>query len=271
MFQYDFMQHAFIAGTFVAVMCGAFGVFVMARGLSFISHTFSHIGFSGASFAVFMGWDPLTGLLLFTTVSGLAVGQMGVKIFRRDAAVSVILSLFLGLGILFLFLSNKQTNFATTILFGSVVGISFQNVIEIVIISLILLIVLILSYRVLKFDSFDPAGAHAAGLPVRFISIGFLLVLSILVAEAVQIVGALLVFALLTVPASAARYLTHSVFGMILLSSLFSLIGVWAGLSLSYLTNVPVSFYITMIEAIFYFLALIWQTVRLRWTKERTL
>jgi zinc/manganese transport system permease protein len=79
--QYDFMQNAFIAGTIVAIMCGVIGVFVIARSLSFIAHSFSHIGFSGAAFAVLVGWNPLSGLLLFSITSALAKGGFGVKYF----------------------------------------------------------------------------------------------------------------------------------------------------------------------------------------------
>lgn len=264
MFQYDFMQHAFIAGTAVAVMCGVIGVFVIARGLSFMAHAFSHIGFSGAAFAVFAGWNPLNGLLLFTVASALAMGRMGVKFFRRDASISVLLSLFLGLGILFLSLSAKQASFTTTILFGSVVGISTQNVREIFWLTVIVLVIVTLGYKVLKFDSFDPVGSEASGLPVRWISIGFLLLLSIGVAEAIQIVGALLVFALMTIPAAAARYFTQSVFGMILVSSGLAVLGVWFGLILSYMTGAPVSFYITAFETVVYFLGQSWHAFQLR-------
>lgn len=262
MFHYDFMQHAFIAGTIVAIMCGVIGVFVIARNLSFIAHTFSHIGFSGASFAVYMGWHPLSGLLLFTVGSALAVGQLGVKVFRRDVSISVVLSIFLGLGILFLSLSTKQASTMFSLLFGSVVGISTQDVWELAGLAVIVLIVLCIGYRMLKFDSFDPLGAQAAGLPIRVISVGFLLLLSVAVAEAVQIVGALLVFTLMTTPAAAARYLTHSVSKMIICSSIIAVLGVWAGLILGYYTNAPVSFFITAVEGILYFAALGWHNLR---------
>jgi len=265
MFHYDFMQHAFIAGTIVAVMCGAIGVFVVARGLSFITHSFSHIGFSGASFAIYVGWDPLEGLLLFTTVGALSIGQMGVKFFRREASISVILSVFLGLGILFLSLSTQSGSFTSTILFGSVVGISLRDVWVIVILTIVLLCLLTVGYKMLKFDSFDPAGAQAAGLPIRFISVAFLLLLSVGVAEAVQIVGALLVFALMTIPAAVARHVTQSVFMMIVVSAILAVVGVWVGLTLSYFTSAPVSFYITAFEALCYFLAIGWSAFKSRY------
>lgn len=261
MFQYDFMQHAFIAGTLIAIMCGVTGVFIIARSLSFIAHTLSHIGFAGAAFAAFTGMDPLTGLLVFTLLGAVGVGQMGVRMFRRDASISVILSLALALGILFLSLGNIQGNYSRTLLFGSVVGIDLQDVWQIVVITILVLLALAASYRWLKFDSFDQVGAQAAGLPIRWISIGFLLLMAVAVSVTVQIVGALLVFALMTVPAAAARFYTRSIFGMILLSSFIAVLGVWFGLVAGYYTNAPVSFFIVAFDALVYFLGMACQAI----------
>ena len=262
MFHYDFMQHAFLAGTFVAIMCGSLGVFVIARGLSFIAHTFSHIGFSGAAFSMYMGIDPLNGMLLFTCSSALIIGRLGIRIFRTDIVTSVVLSIFLGLGLLFLSLSSKQANAISSLLFGTVLGISTGDVIKIAILSTVVLGVLVIGYKMLSFDSFDPVGSQAAGLPIRFISVGFLLLLSIATAEAVQIVGALLVFTLMTIPAAIAQRLTQSIARMIVLSSLIALAGIWAGLVLGFYSNAPVSFFITAVEGIMYFITLGWSVWR---------
>ncbi|WP_413301075.1 metal ABC transporter permease [Bacillus sp. 1P10SD] len=264
MFQYDFMQHAFVAGTLVAVMCGVIGVYVIARGVSFITHMFSEIGFAGASFAIYMGWNPFNGLLLFTTTSALAIGQLGTKVFRRDLSTNVIVSIFLGLGLLFLSLSTKNASAAFSILFGSVLSISIQQVWEVFSLSTGVLVLLLIGFKMLTFDSYDPVGAEAAGLPVRGISIAFLLILSIAVVGAVQIVGALLVFTLMTTPAATARHLSQKVSRMILYSVLLAVIGLWLGLVIGYYTNLPVSFFITAIQAIFYFAALSWRNHRER-------
>jgi zinc/manganese transport system permease protein len=264
MLQYDFMQHGFLAGTFVAIMCGAIGVFVIAREVSFIAHTFSEIGFSGAAFAMYTGMDPLNGMLLFTCCSALAIGQLGLKIFRKDIVISVVLSVCLGLGLLFLSLSSKQSNAVSSLLFGTVLGISAVDVWKTALLSTAVLCLLFLGYRMLTFDSFDPVGARAAGLPVRLISMAFLLLLAVATAEAIQIVGALLVFTLMTIPASIANNLTHSVWRMILLSSLIAVVGVWAGLVLGFYTNAPVSFFITIVEGGLYFASLGWSSIRER-------
>jgi zinc/manganese transport system permease protein len=264
MFQYDFMQHAFIAGTAIAVMCGVIGVFVIARGVGILSHVFSDIGFSGGAFAIYMGWNPLDGLLLFTTLGAIIIGRLGAKVYRRDVAISVVLSIALGLGLLFLSLSTKSATAMFALLFGSIVGVSSAQVVQLTCLSAAILFLIVIGYRVLKFDSFDPVGAQAARLPVKAIAVGFILVLSVAVAQAMQIVGALLVFTLMTTPAASARNLTRSVFGMLVCSALFSVIGVCGGLTLSYYTNAPVSFYITMVEGALYFSTLVIQGVRKR-------
>ncbi|BBN99569.1 metal ABC transporter permease [Sporolactobacillus terrae] len=264
MFQYDFMQHAFIAGTLIAMMCGVIGVFIIARSLSFIAHTLSHIGFAGAAFSAYAGIDPLLGLLLFTIAGAVGVGQLGVRMYRRDASISVILSLALGLGILFLSLGNIQGNYSRTLLFGSVVGIDMQDIWQIVLITVFVLVVLAVGYRWLKFDSFDQVGAQSAGLPIRFISIGFLLLMAAATSVTVQIVGALLVFALMTVPAAAARFYTQSIFGMILISTLIAVLSVWFGLIAGYYTNAPISFFIVFFNAISYFFGMFFHRVRER-------
>lgn len=264
MFHFDFMQHAFIAGTIVSLMCGVIGVYVISRNNSFIAHTFSHIGFSGSAFAVYVGFNPLNGFLLFTVASALAIGQMGVKVFRREVSISVILSVFLGLGLLFLSLSSKNANSMTSLLFGNILGISSNAVWQISLLSVLVLVLLTLGYKMLNFDSFDPVGAQAARLPIRLISISFLLLLAIATAEASQIVGALLVFTLMTTPAAAARNLSQSIGRMILISVPVALIGVWTGLVVGYYTNLPISFLITAFEGVLYFVSLGWRSLNER-------
>ncbi|MBF0713260.1 metal ABC transporter permease [Gemella sp. GH3] len=256
MFSYEFMQNAFISGTIVAIMCGFIGVFVMARNMSFISHTLSHVGFSGAAFAVFLGINPIYGLLIFTMTMSYIVGHLSSKAFRREATVSVMLGIFLGLGLLFLSLTPKSTSYVNSILFGSVVSITRSDVKIIFSLAIFVILALLLFYRVLKFDSFDHIGASSLGINTKLVSIFFLILLSIAISITVPIVGALLMFILLTVPASAARYLTTNIAKMIFISIFFALIGVWSGLTLSYYTSLPVTFFIAIIEGGFYLVSL---------------
>jgi zinc/manganese transport system permease protein len=218
----------------------------------------SEIGFAGASFGVFTGLAPLDGMLFFTMISAVAVGEMATEQSRREAAIAAISSLFMGLGILFLSLANKSASYATNILFGSIIGISVQEVWQLVVLSIIMLIVMFFAYRYLVFDSFDSVGARVQRLPKHLLSILFLLLLAISVSIGAQIVGSLLVFVLLTLPASSARYLVHTVPRMILVSVILALAGVWGGLVLGYYTNWPVTFFIATIEVVIYLGTLLW-------------
>lgn len=257
MFDYDFMRYAFIAGIFIALISCVMGVFVVARQTSFFTHTLSEIGFSGAAFGVFADISPLTGMLIFTMTSAIFVGLSGEKVGRREASISVFSGLFLGLGILFLSLSDKQASYATNILFGSIVGIDINNLYTLIGLSVLLLIVVSVLFRRLVYNSFDSQGAEYNQRYNQIVSIIFLVLLALTISITAQIVGALLIFVLLTIPASAAKYFVHTLWKMIGLTFIFVLVGIWLGLYLSFVTDWPVSFFITVIEALFYGAAIV--------------
>ncbi|MFC6323771.1 metal ABC transporter permease [Companilactobacillus baiquanensis] len=263
MFGYEFMREAFIASTFIAITAGIVGVFVVSRNMSFLSHTLSEIGFAGASFGVLIGISPLAGMILFTMVSSIAVGSLSSESSRREASISTISSLFIGLGILFLSLSSQSSSYATNILFGSIVGISTKEVQQLMILAVVVILIILVFYKSLTFDSFDHIGARAAGLKTRLLSVIFLITLALSVSIGSQIVGSMLVFVLLTLPGATARYLVHSVPKLIMVSVGLSLAGVWLGLYLAFVTNWPVTFFISSFEVIVYFLGLSYKNWKL--------
>lgn len=262
MFQYEFMQQAFIASTFIAITCGIIGVFVVARNMSFLSHTLSEIGFAGAAFGVLVGISPLLGMILFTLISSILVGSMSAKKERSESSTSAISSLFIGAGILFLALSSKTSSYATNILFGSIVGISQENLAELVGLAVVIIVIVIIFFRKLSFDSFDSIGAKAAGLPTVFLSVIFLIMVALSVSIGAQVVGSLLVFVLLTLPGATAKFFAHSVSGLFMVSIGLALAGVWLGLILGYYTNWPVTFFISMFEVLSYFIGLLINKVK---------
>ena len=120
MFNYDFMQNAFMAGTVVSIVAGIVGTFVVARNYAFLTHSLSEIAFAGAAFGLFIGWPALLGMMAATSVSSLAIGALESGYTKRDNVTSAISALAIGLGILFLALGHTSTTAATGILFGSV-------------------------------------------------------------------------------------------------------------------------------------------------------
>ena len=122
------MRNAFMAGTLVAVTAGIVGYFVVLRRLAFAGHALAHIGFAGATGAVFLNLNLFVGLAVFTTGAGIAMGILGDKVRGRDVAIGTVLALTMGLGNLFLSLSTKLAGEATSILFGDLLAISWTQV-----------------------------------------------------------------------------------------------------------------------------------------------
>lgn len=242
--QYDFMQNAYAAGTIIAAVSAVIGFFVVLRGLSFAAHALAHIGFAGATGAVVVGVAPLIGLLAFTTGGGLAMGLMGKRLRGRDVAIGIVLAFSLGLGALFLSIYTRYATQAYSILFGTILGVSTNDVYITLALALVVLSAIAILFRPLIFASVDPEVAAARGVPVAFISSLFMVVLAVAVAEATQVVGVLLVFTLIVAPAATAGYFVRRPGPVIALSLILALLETWAGITMAYYTKYPVSFYI---------------------------
>jgi len=244
-FQYTFMQNAFMAGTLIAIVAGITGYFVVLRGLSFAGHALSHIGFTGATAAVVASVSPLLGMLSFSALGALIMGFMGKRLHGRDVVIGTVLAWSLGLGVFFLSLYAGYANEAFSILFGQILGISQTDVTTTLWTSIVTLVALALLYRPLLFSSLDEEVAEARGVKTRLISILFMLILALAVTSAVQVVGVLLVFALLITPAAIAERLSGRPHIVLLLSAGLSVLFTWVGLIIAYYLPYPVSFFIT--------------------------
>ncbi|MGA2884491.1 MAG: metal ABC transporter permease [Halobacteriota archaeon] len=252
MLQYQFMQHAFEAGTVVAILGGIVGYFVVLRRSSFAAHALSHIGFSGAAAAVLIGVNPVYGLLLFTSVGGLGIAALGRRAANRDAEIGIVLAFMLGLGVLFLSLYTGYATEAYSILFGEILGISFSNVLLTLVAGVIILVLISLVYRPLLFASLDEDVAEAKGMPVVLLGIIFMLLVAVATSFAVQVVGVLLIFSLMVTPAATAQRLAKRPGRVIIISVVIALIATWLGLFIAFFEPYPVSFFITTIAFVFY-------------------
>ncbi len=252
MLEYDFMRTAFEAGTVVAIVAGAVGYFLVLRNLAFAGHALSHVGFAGATGAVLLGVAPLWGLLAFTIVGGIGMGLLGDQLRGRDVAVGVILSLSLGLGVLFLSLYTSHATQATALLFGNVLGVSPENLRDMLVLGVLTLALLTAIARRLIFATLEPELAEAKGVSLRQIAVLFLIIVAVAVAEAVQVVGILLVFALMVGPAAAALRCTTRLRTGIAVSVIFGVAETWAGIALAYVTDWPPTFWITLLSSAVY-------------------
>ena len=251
-FQYQFMQHAFEAGTIVAIVAGIVGYFVVLRRSSFAAHALSHIGFSGAAAAVLIGISPVYGLLLFTSVGGLGIATLGRRAAQRDVQIGTVLAFMLGIGVLFISLYTGYATEAYSILFGEILGISFSDVLLTLVAGVIILVLVAAVYRPLLFASLDEDVAEAKGMPVLLLGIIFMLLVAVATSIAVQVVGVLLIFSLMVTPAATAQQLAKRPRQVIIISVAIALMATWLGLFISFYEPYPVSFFITSIVFVFY-------------------
>jgi zinc/manganese transport system permease protein len=254
MLDYDFMRNAFAAAGVAAIVSGLVGYFLVLRGQTFAGHALGHIGFAGATGAVLVGVASVWGLVGFTVAAGIGMGLMGDRLSGRDVAIGVVLALALGFGLLFLHYYTAFAAQATALLFGNVLAVDGMMIVTLIGLGAITLGGLAAIMRPLIFATLQPELAEAKGVPVRFVSTAFLAIVALAVSESAQIVGVLLVFALMVGPPATAQRLVTGLWSGMALSAAIALGEAWLGITMAYQTDWPVSFCISLLSAVGYFL-----------------
>ncbi|HEY6379443.1 MAG TPA: metal ABC transporter permease [Candidatus Dormibacteraeota bacterium] len=275
MLSHDFIRHAFLAGTFIAAAAGLVGYFVVLRNQVFAGDALSHVAFTGALAALAFGIDPLLGLFAATILVALGMGALGGRARSRDVVVGTVFAWILGLGVLFLSVyttSRSSSNGAVgvNVLFGSIYGLSLRQAVVAAAVGTGVTSAVVLIARPLLFASVDSDVAAARGLPVRLLGLLFLALVGVTVAEAVQAVGALLIFGLLVTPAATAQRLTARPFLALALSMVLSVAFLWTGLTLSYASaRLPPSFLIVALAFGTYLAVVLGRSVLGIWQRTR--
>lgn len=253
---YPFAQNALIAGVLVAVVAGLVSRFVVARNMSFAVHALAEVGFTGSAGFMLIGLSPVLGLLTGSMVTALFIGGLGLRIRERDSVVGVIMAFGLGLGVLFISLYPRYASEAFAILLtGAITTVTRGDLMILLAVAGVTLVGLGVMYRPLTFATVDPVVAEARGVRVRLVSILFLMMLAAAVAEAVQIVGVLMILTLLITPGATAERLTAQP-GLATAASVgVALVSTIGGILLALVTNVPVSFFVTTIAFVCYLAA----------------
>jgi len=268
MWEFSFMRNAFEAGTIISIVAGIIGYFVVVRRSAFATHALGHVGFSGAAGAVLFGVNPIYGLLLFTTSGAAGMGLLGRRAANRDLEIGTVLAFMLGVGLLFLSLYNGYATEAYSILFGEILGISDGGVVFTLEASVVVLAVMALIYRRLLFASLDEDVAEARGLPMVALGVTFMVLLAVAISIAVQVIGVLLIFALMVTPAAVAVRLTKRPLYAIVVSILVALFATWVGLFVQFYAQYPASFFIVSIAFGIYVVVRAGQAILARWVRH---
>ena len=258
----DVFQEALLGGTIAAAMAGVVGYFLVLRAQAFAAEAFMDICFAGATGASLLGQSPLIGMIGFSLLSALGLGALGERARGRSVEIGMVLSFALGIGVLFLSIytrtSASHSNAGVSILFGSILSVQPGDIVRMLAAGSAALLGLAVVYRPLLFASVDPTAARARGVPLRGLSIVFLLVLALAAAACTFVVGVLLASALLIAPAAAAAALTRRPARALVLSVSLGLFITWSGLLVSFAGpwhHPPVGFSISALAALVYTVA----------------
>jgi zinc/manganese transport system permease protein len=246
------VQNSIIAAAVLGIVGGLIGVFVMQRDMAFAVHGISELSFAGAAGALLIGANVVAGSLVGSLIAAVLIGLLGAKARDRNSIIGVLMPFGLGLGILFLALYPGRSGNKFGLLTGQIISVDIPQLGLLIGISIVVLVALLVVWRPLTFDSLDPDVAAARGVHSRALSLGFMVLLGLTVAVSVQIIGSLLVLALLVTPAAAALRVSSSPVLVPLLSMVFGFVSAVGGILLALGGSLPISPYITTISFAIY-------------------
>lgn len=250
-----FMLNAALAGLCIAVAAGVVGYFTIARHSTFAAHAIAHIGLPGATGAVLLGLPVAVGLGGFALGGALVIAALGKRASEREIATGTVLAFATGLGLFFARMSSSASQQLQSILFGSILTITDDQIIGFAVFDAILLAVITVIYRPLLFSSLDEQVAQAKGVPIGIMNALFMAILAGVITIAVPAVGTLLIFALVVTPAATATIVTTTPLRAILVSTALCLVSIWGGLVIAAMFPAPPSFVIVTLSTLFWGIA----------------
>ena len=249
---HDFVRQALLAAALLGLVAGLIGPFIVMRQMSFAVHGSSELSLTGAAFALLVGFSVGLGALVGSALAAALFGVLGRRARERDSVIGVVLAFGLGLAVLFLYLYPGRTTTSFALLTGQIVGVGYTGLTMLALVCLLVMAVLGICYRPLLFATVDPDVAAARGVPVRALGIVFAALVGVVAAQAVQIVGALLVMSLLITPAAAAARVVASPAAAMVASVVFAEVSAVGGIVLSLAPGVPVSVFVAGISFLIY-------------------
>lgn len=238
-FQYEFMQRAFIAGVMVAITCPLIGIFIVLRRLSMIGDTLSHASLAGIAAGMLWGFYPFWGALMFSVVGAVAIEKLR-KTFSKYAEISnsIILSTGIGLAVVMIGLAKGFNTDLMGYMFGSIAAVNSQDIYIMGILSIIIIISVVILHKKLFYIAFDEEGAQISGIAVSFLNMYLTILTGLTVVVSMRIVGIFMVSSMLVVPVAAAIQTGKGFIKTVIISVLFALISVIFGLILSYYLDI---------------------------------
>ncbi|HEX7434332.1 MAG TPA: metal ABC transporter permease [Anaerolineaceae bacterium] len=268
-FQFEFFRNGILAAVMVGALCGAIGVYIVLRGMSYIGHGLSHAIFGGAVVSYVMAWNFYLGAGLWGFLAAVLINQT-VRRTRvsADAAIGVITTASFATGVALISRYRHFTQNFDAALFGNILGVTGSDVVVVAGVTFLVALLLFFQYRQLLFTTFDAQVAAVYGVKTQWVDTLFALALAAALIASMQILGVTLIAAALVIPTITARLLTDSFPRMLLFSILIGMFTGLAGLYLSYFLNVASGATIVLVQASLFAGALVYTSLRRRMGKR---
>ena len=256
LFTYDFMQRSLLAAAMVGGLCSVIGVFVVLRGLAFVGAGTSHAAFAGVTLGYLIGWPPLFLAIVFGLATVWTTGWVEEKgRMKLDVSIGILYTTTMALAILFIGLMKNYNAEVYGYLFGSVLSVTDDELLVIGGLSVLVLGLILLFSKELYFIAFDQEMAEASGVPARLMFFLLLTLVALTVVVSLKTVGAILVFAMILIPASTAYQLTHSLKTLTLYSLAIGVVTAVGGVILSAVWDLPSGPAIVLLATVLFFCA----------------
>ncbi len=256
-FSLEFMQRGLIAAVLVSIVAAVVGSFVVLKGMAFVGDALPHASFGGVAVAFVIGANLQLGAAIGALLSALAIGFIARRgLVRYDTAIGIIFLASFALGILLVSRQRSYTVDLFSFVFGSVLAVTWNDVWIILAVSLGILLFVGLFYKEMLFTAYDPTMAAATGIPVAAMQYGLLALIGLTVAVALQVLGIVLVLAMLVAPPATAQLLTRSLPAMMAVGAVVGVLSSIAGLFIAWHADVSASAAIVLVATGFFALAL---------------
>ncbi len=263
--QYSFLQHALLAGLLASVGCGVVGSYVVVKRIGFLAGGIAHAVLGGMGIALFYGVSPLSGALAAALVAAILIGWVSLRWREQeDTLIGALWAIGMAIGILFISRTPGYNVDLMSYLFGNILLVSSSDLWLMAVVDVVLAATVLLFYRQFMAVSFDEEFARLRGLPVTFFYLLLLCMVALTVVLLIQVVGLILVIALLTLPAAIAIQYVHTLGRIMLVAALLGVTFTTSGLALSYQPDLPAGATIILVAGATYLLSTMLRGVRRR-------
>jgi zinc transport system permease protein len=251
--QYSFIQNAFATAILASIACGIIGVYVVVKKIVFISGGIAHASFGGIGLGYYLGINPMLGVLPFSLASALIIGIVSKKSkIPEDSAIGIIWSLGMAIGIIFVYLTPGYAPDLMSYLFGSILTVPRSDLYLMLALDMVIVGSAYLLYKEFLALCFDEEFTTVQGIPTEKLYLFLLCIIALTIVVLIRVAGIILVIALLTIPASLSRKLTHNLRSMMLISIFLGSVISITGIGLSYVLDVPSGATIILVLSIIY-------------------